>query len=97
MEGEWWGGCSGCVIPGQFEEALSVGDGIDAVGRLRRHASVAGIAEEVEVEAVVLVLARAHERHAHDFLVELQRRLGRFHPQHRVVLYLSSLSATGLS
>ncbi len=87
--GKRW--CTSAIIPGQFEQALSVRDGIDAIGRLLRHASEARVAEKVQVEAVVGVLDPAHERHAHDVAVEAQRPLGRLHPQHRVVLHMPYL------
>lgn len=59
----------GAVVPRQFENPLSIGDGVDAVDGLVAGGFVA-IGEEVEREIGSWVFAE--EGHAHDFLVEFE-------------------------
>jgi hypothetical protein len=74
----------GAVVPSQFEQALSVSNGI--VVLTLREGLVARVAKEVEVEASLGVLKGAESRHAKDFLVVLQGLLGILDAKHGVVL-----------
>lgn len=59
----------GAVVPRQFENPLSIGDGVDAVDGFVAGGFVA-IGEEVERKVGSCVFAE--EGHAHDFLVEFE-------------------------
>lgn len=49
----------GAVVPGQLQQTLTVGGGIDAIRRGLRNALVTWVAEKVKVEFCVFVLARS--------------------------------------
>lgn len=73
----------GAVVPGQLENTLAVGLALSLLGQ----ASDAGVGEEVEVEAVGLVVVLADEAHAKHVLVELERLLNVLDAEHGVVLF----------
>lgn len=71
------------IVPGQLEQTFPAGHGVPL---FLLHIGIGfGVAEEIKVEAGLLVLRGAHQGHAHHFLVEFQTGLGRLDPDHRVV------------
>lgn len=71
------------MIPSQFENPLSISNGIDAVDTLVRRGGLGTIGKEVQSEVRAGVFAK--QCHSHDFLVELEGYVFVFHPEHGVV------------
>jgi len=72
----------GSVIPRQLQQTLTIGRALSLAGDTLG----TGISEEVEVEFGLLVDMGAEERHAQDFLVELEGLFGVLDSEHGVVL-----------
>lgn len=66
------------VVPGQLKQTFPASHRV--LGILLHVGIGLGVTQEVEVEAIVLVLRGAQQGHAHDLLVELQASLGRLDP-----------------
>lgn len=66
------------IVPGQLEQTFPASHRV--LGILLHVGVGLGVTQEVEVEAIVLVLRSAQQGHAHDLLVELQASLSRLDP-----------------
>lgn len=70
------------VIPCQLEKTLAV----RCHTVLARYPLAPGVAQEVQVEAMLGAPRSSEQGHAQDLLIELERLLGVFHSEHGVVL-----------